>query len=95
MLKNFQVTQKSYFKWFQLINAIPESLRLAVLNDKGNYKISNQKNQKSNHHLIKSNHILAIEKLIPRELYFLSIVLKNKLPTSQKYFPNIFHNLPV
>ena len=48
-----------------------------------------------NHHLIKNNQILAIEKLIPKELYSLSIVLKNELPTSQKYFCNIFPNLQV
>ena len=48
-----------------------------------------------NHHLIKNNQNLAIEKLIPKELYFLSIVLKNELPTSQKYFCNIFSNLQV
>ena len=48
-----------------------------------------------NHHLIKNNQILATEKLIPKELYSLSIVLKNELPTSQKYFCNIFSNLQV
>ena len=48
-----------------------------------------------NHHLIKNSQILAIEKLIGKELYSLSIVLKNELPTSQKYFCNIFPNLEV
>ena len=47
------------------------------------------------HHLIKNSQVLAIEKLIPKELYSLSIVLKNELPTSQKYFCNIFHNLHI
>ena len=36
MLNDFQLTQKSYFKWFQLIHAIPKSLKLAVLNYKEN-----------------------------------------------------------
>ena len=36
-----------------------------------------------------------IEKLIPKELYSLSIVLKNELLTSQKYFYNIFPDLQV
>ena len=66
ILNDFQLTQKSYFKWVQLIHAIPRPWKLAVLNDKGNCK---------NNHLIKNNQILAIEKLIPKELY--SIVLKN------------------
>ena len=48
-----------------------------------------------NHHLIKNNQLVAIEKLIPKELDSLSIVLKNELPTSQKYFCNIFPNLQV
>ena len=36
ILSDFQLTQKSYFKWFQLIHAIPRPWKLAVLNDKGN-----------------------------------------------------------
>ena len=48
-----------------------------------------------NHHLIKNSQILAIEKLIRKELHSLSIVLKNELPMSQKHFCNIFPNLQV
>ena len=48
-----------------------------------------------NHHLIRNKQILAIKKLIPKELYSFSIVLKNELPTSQKYVCNIFPNLQV
>ena len=87
ILNDFQLTQKSYFKWFQLIHAIPRPWKLAAFNDKGNCKNIIY----FNHHLIKNNQILAI----PRELYALSIVLKDKLPTSQKYFCNIFPNLQV
>ena len=47
------------------------------------------------HHLIKNNQILAIEKLIGKELYSLSLVLKNEFPMSQKYFCNIFPNLQI
>ena len=46
-------------------------------------------------HLIKNNQILVIEKLIPKELYSLSIALKNELPKSQKYFCNISSILQV
>ena len=91
ILSDFQLTQKSYFKWFQLIHAIPRPWKLAVLNDKGNCKNIIY----LNHHLIKNNQILAIDKLIPEELYSLSIFLKNERPTSQKYFCNIFPNLQV
>ena len=76
ILTDFQLTQKFYFKWFQLIHAIPRLWKLAVLNDKGNCKnIIYLK-----YHLIKSNQILAIDKLIPKELYSLSIFLKNEIP---------------
>ena len=64
MLNDFQLTQKLYFKWFQLIYAIPKSWKLAILNDKGNC----QNIVYLNHHLIKNNEILLIEKLIPKEL---------------------------
>ena len=35
-----------------------------------------------NHQLVKNNQILETEKLIPKELYSLFIVLKNELPSS-------------
>ena len=82
MLSDFQLTQKPYFKWFQLIHAIPRPWKLAVLNDKENCK----NNIYLNHDLIKNSQILAIEKLIPKGLCSLSTVLENELPTSQKYF---------
>ena len=85
ILSAFQLTQKSYFKWFQLIHVIPRPWKLAVLNNKGNCKNIIY----LNNHLIKNNQILAIEKLIPKELYSLSTVLKNEPPMSQKYFCNI------
>ena len=39
MLSDLQLTQKSYFKWLQLIHAIPKSWKLPVLNDKKTAKI--------------------------------------------------------
>lgn len=78
ILSEFQLTQKSYFKWFQPIHAIPRPQKLAVLHDKGNYK-----NICLNHQLIKNNQILAIGKFIPKELYPL---FNLQLLTSQKYF---------
>ena len=90
MLSDFQLTQQSYFKLLQLIQAIPKLWKLAVLNDKGNCK-----NIIYLKIIIKNNQILAKQKLIPKELYTLFIILKNELPTSQKYFSNIFPNLQV
>ena len=65
MLTDFQLTQTTYFEWFKLIHAISHSWKLAVFNDKRDLKNIIC----LNHHLIKNNQILAIEKLIPRELY--------------------------
>ena len=73
------------------MHEILKSWKLAVLRNKGNCKNIIY----LNHHLIKNNQILAIEKLIPKELNSLSIVLENKLPSHQKYFSNIFPNLQV
>ena len=69
ILIEFQLTQKSYFKWVQLIHEIPRSWKLAVLNDKGNSKNIIY----FSHHLIKNSQILAIENLIPKNhtLYLL------------------------
>ena len=36
MINDFQLIQKTYFEWFQLIHPIPKSWKLAVLNNKGN-----------------------------------------------------------
>ena len=38
ILSDFRLTQKSYFKWFQLIHVIPKSWKLVVLNGKENCK---------------------------------------------------------
>ena len=62
-----------------------------VFNDKGNCKNIIYLNC----HLIKNSQILAIEKLIPKKLYSLSIILKNELTTFQKYFCITFSNLQV
>ena len=36
MINDFQLIQKTYFAWFQLIHPIPKSWKLTVLNNKGN-----------------------------------------------------------
>lgn len=46
-----------------------------------------------NNNLLRDNQMLVIENLILKELQHLSIVLKNDLPASTKYFPNISPSL--
>ena len=43
-----------------------------------------------NHHLIKNNSILALEKLSPAELYSLLISIRNTILSSQKYYKDLF-----
>ena len=71
-----------------LIHTIPKLWKLAALNDQGNCK-----NIYLNHHVIENNQ--GMEKVIPKELYSLSLVLKNELRTNQKYISTIFPNLQV
>ena len=80
VMDEFNLDKKFYFKWYQIIHTIPSSWKLTLLNDNGNC----QNLEYLSHHLIKNNQILALEKLIPKELYSLSIFLKTKIPTSQK-----------
>ena len=61
---------KSFFS-SGIIHTIPP-WKLTLLNDNGNC----QNLEYLSHHLIKNNQILALEKLIPKELYSLSIFLK-------------------
>ena len=78
-----------YFKWFQLIHAIPKSWKKDIKIDQGNCRNLLY----LNHHLIKNNQIYSIEKLKVNELYSLSISLRNAVPTSQKCFENFFPSL--
>ena len=41
MLNDFQLTQKSYFKWFQLLDAISKSLAALMIKKLQKYHISN------------------------------------------------------
>ena len=88
-MDEFNLDKKFYFKWYQIIHTIPSSWKLTLQNGNGNH----QNLKYLSHHLIKNNQILALEKLVPEELYSLSIFLKTETPTSQKYFMRLFPNL--
>ena len=86
MKLQYKLSDKSYFKWYQVLNSIPNSWKKILLNDGGNcYNLLYLK-----HHLIKNNLILALEKLSPAELYSLLIVTRNSIPSSQKYHKDLF-----
>ena len=85
----YKIEKKMYFKWFHLIHAIPESWKKDIKIDQGNFRNLLY----LNHHLIKNNQIYFIEKLKANELYFLSVSLRNTVPTSKKYVENFSPNL--
>ena len=89
VMDEFNLDKRSYFKWYQIIHTIPSSWKMTLLNDNGNC----QNLEYLSHHLIKNNQILALEKLISKELYSLSIFLNTETPTSQKHFMRLFSNL--
>ena len=63
-MDEFTLDKKFYFKWYQIIHPIPLSSKLNLLNDSGNC----QNLEYLSDHFIKNNQILALEKLIPKEL---------------------------
>ena len=78
-----------YFKWFQLIHPTLKPWKKDTKIDQGNCRNLLYLNR----HLLKNNQIYSIEKLKANELYFLSISLRNNVPTSQNYFQNFFPSL--
>ena len=87
-LKNeYQLDNKSYFQWMQLIQAIP-LLWKQKIND------SEKNVEKSyvilDHHLIKNTRIIALDKLTAREIYSVLLLSSGNAPTSQKIFRQSF-----
>ena len=87
LLKNeFSLNDKLYYKWIQIIDAIPSEWKNIIKENK------NPTNNLilQDHHLIKNNSMISIEKLTSNELYSFLINLKSVIPTSQKYYNNLF-----
>ena len=84
--QKYKLPNNSYFKWYQLVHAIPTSWKKNISEDKGNCRNL----VLLNHHLIKKNQIYSIMKLTAKELYYLSILSRDVKPTSQTYFENLF-----
>ena len=83
----YNLANNVYFSWMQLINAIPLSWKTVVKNN-----CSSESLLLLNHHLIKKNNLISIEKLHCRELYNILVYNSPHKPTSQTYFENIFEN---
>ena len=83
------IKKNLFCKCYHLTHAIPKLCTNGINNDEGNYLKTIYINQ----HLIKSNQIHSIEKPNAKELYSLSISLRNIVSTLQKYFKKCFPDL--
>ena len=79
-------SDKSYFKWRHIVNSIPKTWK-KVLKE-------NQSHSWNlvllDHHLLKINRTLGIEKMNSKEIYSIIISSKVNIPTSQIYFEKNF-----
>ena len=91
MKYNYNLIEKSYFKWYQVVKSISNSWKKTLMNNRGNCRNFLY----PNHHSIKNNSILAFNKLTPAELYSLSIFVRNTIPTTQKYYKDTLPNVEV
>ena len=85
----FKIDKKLYFKWIQLVHAIPYHWKKKLTEN----TINSQNLFYLNHHLIKSNQICSSEKLTTKELYLISLQHETTTPTPQKYFESMFRGL--
>ena len=84
--QEYNLQDANKFQWIQLVHAIPNNWKNIIVNDKGDsFNLAIE-----NHHLIKKNLILCIEKLESKELYFMQILSQYTTPSSQIYFENLF-----
>ena len=69
----------------QLINSIPLNLRNIIKNNCSSINLL-----LLNHHLVKNNDLISLDKLYFRELYNILVYLSPHRPTSHIYFENLF-----
>ena len=85
----FKIDKNLYFKWIQLVLAIPNYWKKTLTEDTTN----SQNLSYLNYHQVKSNEIHSSEKLIVKELYLISLQHGTATPTSQKYFKSMLRDL--
>ena len=81
----FKLAEILYFSWMQLINPVLLNWKTIV---KQNCSSANL--LLLNHHLIKKNNLISLDKLHSRKLYNVLVYTSPHKPTSQVYFENIF-----
>ena len=83
-------SQNMKFKWLQLMHILPREWKEAISMHHGSFE--NLLIQ--DHHLIKKNQMLCLNKLKSNKLYKIQIVIKDEKPTSQSYFER-FLKIPI
>ena len=85
----FNLEEELFYKWFQLLHVIPNQWKRII-------KITNDSCINIvyfEHHLVKNNRIVAMEKLYSKEIYSLIISQNMGTPTSQQCFKTLFLHL--
>ena len=82
----YELSDKSYFKWRQIINSVPKTWKKILKenqSDSSNLVLLD-------HQLLKNNRALGIEKMNSKEIYSIIISSKVNIPTPRTYFEKKF-----
>ena len=77
----YELSDKSYFKWRQIINSVPKTWKKILKenqSDSSNLVLLD-------HQLLKNNRTLGIEKMNSKEIYSIIISSKVNIPTSREF----------
>ena len=83
----FNLNNNPYFKWIQLIHSIPQKWKNTINNNRISENLLFL-----NHHLIKCNILLSLEKLNSKELCWIQLTRDFCKPASQIYFEKHFND---
>ena len=83
----FNLNSNLYFKWMQLIHSIPQKLKNTIRNNRISENLLFL-----NHHLIKCNILLSLEKLTSKELYLIQLTHDFCKPTLHIYFEKHYND---
>ena len=82
----YELSDKSYFKWRQIINSVPKTWKKILKenqSDSSNLVLLD-------HQLLKDNRALGIVKMNSKEIYSIIISSKVNIPTPRTYFEKKF-----
>ena len=86
IITDYNLDEKMFYKWFQLLLEIPNQWKKII-------KTTNDSCTNSvylDHHLVKHNRIVALEKLHSKGIYSIIISQNMSTPISQQYFETLF-----